>query len=137
MSRIVVIFTGSRYWTDKQAVVAAFEHAEAVGIHYVVTGDQTGLDRIAYEVARERGHRVVPVHAWWEQDRHGAGLTRNEQMVDVGVALAGFNVGLVKGYAFPDKRSIGTWRCVDNMVTRGVAWFNRGTVTEPRARGAK
>ena len=140
---IVALFTGSREWTDKAAVVAAFEHAEQVGIHYVVTGDQRGLDRLAYEVARERNHRTVPVHAFWKEDGKGAGNVRNRQMVQVAWGLAEslaweygaknrFNLvypfQFIHGYAFPMSGSIGTWNCIDDMTAAKINYDLRGTV---------
>lgn len=149
---IVALFTGSREWKDKAAVVAAFEHAEQVGIHYVVTGDQRGLDRLAYEVARERGHgqTVVPVHAFWNEDGRGAGNVRNRQMINTALVLASSlswihwartrtepnlrpYAEFVHGYAFPMPGSIGTWNCCDDMKAAHINYDLRGT--SPR-RGA-
>lgn len=144
---IVAVFTGSRKWTDRAAVVQAFEYVEQHGgFYYIVTGDQYGLDRLAYEVALQRGHgsRVVPVHAFWKQDGRGAGNVRNGQMISVAMALAnglmwlwGMTYGpqyqppsaqsFIRGFAFPDKDSVGTWNCVDDMVRAGIEYENRGT----------
>jgi hypothetical protein len=130
---IITIFTGSRHWSDRAAVVDAFDHAESVGIYYVVTGDQRGLDRLAYEVARERKLHVVPVHAWWKEDGRVAGTVRNFQMVDVAVSLAyvyGSILQLV-AYAFPLENSVGTWHCVRALRQYGVESFVYGNLKEP------
>lgn len=128
---IVAVFTGSRKWSDRQAVVSAFEYAEQHlgGIYYVVTGDQRGLDRLAYEVARERqyGSRTVPVHAFWNEDGRAAGNIRNGQMIRVARALALDHVEYIHGFAFPDNHSIGTWNCVDDMIVAKIKYDLRGT----------
>lgn len=139
---IVALFTGSREWTDKAAVQVAFDHAARVGIHYVVTGDQRGLDRLAYEVARERKLHVVPVHAFWNEDGKVAGTIRNFQMIDVALHLASSLSWVewyknpirypqfsefVHGYAFPMPGSIGTWNCVDSMQAKDIRCDLRGT----------
>ena len=134
---IIAIFTGSRNWTNREAVVQAFDHAEQVGIWYVVTGDQRGLDRIAYEVARERKHHVVPVHAWWNEDGRVAGTIRNFQMVDVACGLAcaispNNFAAFIHGYAFPTADSIGTWRCVDNLAAQKISVDILGTTPRPK-----
>lgn len=127
---IIAVFTGSRKWTDRQAVVAAFEYAEQQlgGIYYVVTGDAKGLDRLAYTVAVDRGykHRCVPVHCFWEDGRD-AGNRRNRQMISVARALALGHVEFIYGFAYPDVSSIGTWNCIDDMIAAGIRYELRGT----------
>lgn len=133
---IVAVFTGSRKWSDRAAVVRAFEYAEQHlgGIYYVVTGDQRGLDRLAYEVARERhyGERVVPVHAFWREDGNSAGNTRNGHMICVARALALDRVEYIHGFAYPDADSVGTWNCVDDMIGANIQYILCGTSTSRR-----
>lgn len=129
---IIPIFTGSRKWADRDAVVRAYQLAEQQGIYYVVTGDQRGLDRMAYEVARSRGHPVVPVHAFWREDGNGAGNIRNGQMISVARALALDRLEYLYGFAFPDKESVGTWNCVDDMKSLGIAFSLFGTSDKRR-----
>jgi YspA, cpYpsA-related SLOG family len=146
---VVGVFTGSRKWTDAQAVMRVFDEAlqqNPYGFFWVVTGDQKGLDRLAYQAALAKGYRgrVTPVHAWWNEDGRGAGNIRNGQMVNVALELArsvaqtwaAHNDSLrniphpsqfVRGFAFPDKDSVGTWNCVDDMIRADIQYENRGT----------
>lgn len=132
---IVPVFTGSRKWTDRPAVERAYDWAEQNGgIYYIVTGDQRGLDRLAYEVAIARGYRdrVVPVHAFWNEDGGRAGNVRNRQMISVARALVLDRREYIYGFAFPDKDSVGTWNCVDDMISAGIGYSLRGTSDKRR-----
>lgn len=119
-SRILVLVTGSREWTDRDAIIAAFDATEAtagwrvprartlsfdlmhgacplrmVGRHgHRVPGS---ADMLAHEIARFRpGWKIVesqPGVLGFPADwsnGRGAGFIRNQQMVDVVKAAEGY-----------------------------------------------
>ena len=116
MTRVLVC--GSRDWTDPEPIRAflAGLPADAVVVH----GAAPGADRIAGQLAAERGLAVEPVPAEWQVHAPGwcrcrkplpryckaAGSRRNQEMLDRGVDRAG---------AFPLPSSRGTWDMVNRL----------------------
>lgn len=88
-----VIVTGSRDWTDRQAVHDALNEVyRTYGPVVLVHGDcSTGADAMAHEWY-EFARRLVPVNeerfrAAWEARGKAAGPERNERMVKAGAQL--------------------------------------------------
>ena len=81
-----VLVTGSRGWTDREAVQRAFADIGARPWDTLVVGDAVGADRIAAEVWTQMGPGSVEVHrARWDAYGRNAGPRRNQEMVDSGV----------------------------------------------------
>jgi SLOG family YspA-like protein len=84
-----VLFCGDRRWVDPEPVreVLRLLVADTRLPKYltVVHGDGRGLDRLAAREAVLMGCRHEPYPADWRRYRRGAGLRRNQQMVDSGV----------------------------------------------------
>jgi hypothetical protein len=111
----VVLVTGSREWTDREAVRTRLAHHdpghridhETVLVH----GAARGADSIAAEIAVEWGWTVLPMPAQWDRDGKRAGPVRNRRMVDV-VARLGLCGWDVQVEGFPLGRSPGTRGCL-------------------------
>ena len=79
----VVLFCGSRHWSDSQII-----YADVFGLakgSIVVHGDASGADRIAGAAARhyaaERELHVVEIPALWDAYGKSAGPKRNAAML--------------------------------------------------------
>lgn len=127
-----IIVTGSRQWTDAQAIDDAFEY---VARHFpdtpvvtwtVVHGDcPTGADQMCNTWAVVHGATPEPHPANWGNGRH-AGFDRNQEMVDLTADFA-------LGFAMPcDKRgcrkpkphtSHGTHDCLERIVGAHIPRF--------------
>lgn len=107
----VVVVTGSRHFIE---VAKRYLDLVLTGCDWLIIGDAAGVDRLFVTTAKRRGIKVVPVHAFWQQEGNVAGPIRNQAMVDLGALLASLGCEVL-GAAFPGKDSIGTYRCVDAM----------------------
>jgi len=91
-----ILVTGSRNWTDEQAIVRALallgaERDRATTV--IVHGDcPTGADAIVKRLAEEVGIPHEPHPADWKKHGTAAGPIRNQEMVNLGadVCLAFF-----------------------------------------------
>jgi hypothetical protein len=117
-----ILVTGSRDWTDGQVIEEALltawldagcppkEHTT------VVHGGARGADSIADAIARRVGLQVEVHHPVWRQrsrdgvDR-GAGVRRNQEMVDAGADVC---------LAFILNGSRGATHCADAAVRAGI-----------------
>lgn len=122
-----VIITGSRAWTDREAIAARL--ADLPGDSVIVHGGAAGADSLAADEGRKLGLLVEPHKARWaEHDREGltavpcscgpnadhckrAGHRRNEEMAALGADLC---------LAFWDGRSSGTADMTDRAETHGI-----------------
>jgi hypothetical protein len=79
-----VIVTGSREWTDANAIRNALVElrTEWDGPFYVIAGAARGADSIAAQCAREIGLWLREFPADWNQYGKQAGMVRNRQMLD-------------------------------------------------------
>lgn len=115
MNRILI--TGSRDWTDKDAVIDAImdlnnwypiDWDEVVIVH----GDcPTGADKIADDWAKATGIETDPHPANWELFGKAAGPKRNKEMVDLGADIV---------LAFPKGKSAGTRGCIKLAQEAGL-----------------
>lgn len=112
-----ILVTGSRKWTDKNAIYFALYDAmrllgtEEASAVTVVHGGALGADAIAGQGAAQIGMRVEVHKADWSVGRH-AGLLRNQAMVD-----AGANICL----AFPNSPGPScTWDCINRALLAGI-----------------
>ena len=112
-----VLVTGSRDWTDREAIRKALwwlrNDADNVT---VVHGAAPGADSIADELATEFGYLPARYPAKWREYKLSAGPIRNQQMVDSGadVVLA-FHKDLDK--------SKGTKDCVKKARAKKIPVF--------------
>jgi hypothetical protein len=100
-----VLVCGSREWTNKERIRAELE--QIVDLQTVIHGNARGADRLAGEVAKEMGIQVMKYPADWPRYGKGAGVIRNQEMLDIESPhlVIAFRKGLV---------SAGT----DNMIRR-------------------
>lgn len=112
-----ILVTGSRDWTDRQAVEDAVlaewrgrgEPTEVVVFEGACP--QGGADAIARGVAAQYGFLVETHPARWQEHGKAAGPFRNQEMVDSGADVC---------LAFPGPDSRGTWDCVRRAERAGV-----------------
>ena len=118
----VVAVTGSRDWTDAEAVEQALTRLPA-GTRLVV-GDARGADAIAQQVARKLGMPVQVFRADWQAEGRQAGMRRNERMLREG--------GPVLVLAFPLQDSRGTRHMIRIARQAGVRVLVHGERQEPQ-----
>jgi hypothetical protein len=80
-----ILVTGSRDWTDEEAIFNALADAtQDVQNHSMVTlvsgACPTGADRIAEEIAEQWNWQIERHPAKWRQFGKGAGFIRNNEM---------------------------------------------------------
>lgn len=109
-----VIFTGSRFWTDRRIVGAALDRlalrAGSPASVTIVHGAARGLDSIAAAEAEARGMVVIPFRADWSRGDRG-GPERNARMIAAGADLV---------VAFPVGKSSGTRGCIALARAAGI-----------------
>lgn len=126
-----VLVTGSRKWTDRDAVYRALDGqleiaCAEIGLPglTVVHGDcAIGADRLADEWVKDRRKSfwqvflflAEPHPADWERHGKSAGPIRNQQMVDLGADVC---------LAFPLGRSPGTRHCMKAAERAGIPVIN-------------
>jgi YspA, cpYpsA-related SLOG family len=74
----VVLFCGSREWTDRDRIRRDLESLSERSV--VIEGGARGADRIAREEAHRLGLHVATVPALWDHYGRSAGFRRNEAM---------------------------------------------------------
>lgn len=75
---LVVLFCGSRNWTDRARIRRDLESLPEGSV--VIEGGARGADRIAREEAKALGFHVATVSALWDYHGKSAGYLRNEAM---------------------------------------------------------
>lgn len=112
-----ILVTGSRDWTDKQAIVDAvmdlnnwypIDWDEVVIVHGACP---TGADKIADDFAEAYGLQVERHAANWSLHGKAAGPKRNQKMVDLGADIV---------LAFPKGTSKGTRNCIKAAEKAGL-----------------
>jgi len=108
-----ILVTGSRNWTNAQAVWAALnEQLTERGPFTLVVGDcPTGADSIAWGWAFSNGLTAEVHHADWDVHGRAAGPIRNRAMVESGADLC---------LAFPLGKSPGTRGCMRLAAAAGI-----------------
>ena len=109
-----VLITGSRHWTDEQAIEAALLSATANRPGKSITvvhGGASGADRLAGRLADEWGMNVEVHPAEWDKHGKAAGPIRNQKMVDLGADVC---------LAFPMRGSRGTKHCMEAAHRAGI-----------------
>lgn len=118
MERVVALFTGSRDWTDWEAVR---RDVEALPRHaLVVHGDcRTGADSLVARFARDRGLHVAAIPARWGHYGHAAGRNRNTAMLLTLPTIV---------YAYPLGKSPGTRMMMRLATGAGIPVLDRSPV---------
>ena len=108
-----VLVTGSRDWTDEEAIEVALAPLGTGGepVTIVHGACPTGADAIAHKIALRYGYEVEPHPADWTTHGRAAGPIRNQEMVDLGADLC---------LAFPLSTSRGTWDCVRRAIEADI-----------------
>lgn len=79
----IVLVCGDRAWTARGPIEFLLRSLPKDGKTVVITGGANGADRIAWEIAREIGHRNVRLDAPWGAYGKRAGPIRNQWMLDL------------------------------------------------------
>lgn len=129
MTRRRILITGSRAWTDREAIRRVLAYGPTKwsckpGQITVVHGGARGADRIAGEVAAELGMAVEVYPADWEAFGKSAGYRRNKEMVEAGADVV---------LAWPLGESRGTRMCMALAEQAGIPVRNHGD-PEPEVR---
>lgn len=126
-----ILVTGSRSWTDEDAVEAALREAwidagspvQVASMTLVHGACPTGADAIADRIARRVGMQVEPHPADWERHGRSAGPIRNAEMV---VAGADVCLAFIAACTSPRCReprphpSHGATHCADLSTAAGI-----------------
>lgn len=83
MAVTTVMFSGSRDFSDKEAVLVALRAVAKQGAD-VIVGDARGLDQIVRDACERIGIYHVVYRANWSQEGTAAGVRRNQRMIDSG-----------------------------------------------------
>ncbi|GAB3251678.1 SLOG family protein [Kineosporia babensis] len=112
-----ILVTGSRYWSDEDAVHRALVTYSRRGDVIVHGACPTGADAIADWWAIGNGRDVERHPALWRVHGKAAGPMRNRQMVELGADLV---------LAFPLGPSTGTRGCMAVAEAAGLRVLNLG-----------
>jgi hypothetical protein len=116
--RCVALFTGSRRWTDREAVRRDLQDLPIGAL--VVHGDcPTGLDAIVKRDAKRLGLHAAAIPALWEHYGKAAGYKRNAVMLLTQPTIV---------YAYPLGRSPGTRMMMRLAQETGVPVLDRSSV---------
>jgi hypothetical protein len=114
-----LLVCGSRTWTDRARLWQVIdqlvrEHSDGQVVT-VIEGDARGADRLAGQLARERGWRLERYPADWTRQGRAAGFRRNARMLRQGRPdlVVAFTVG-------PLQQSRGTADMVRRARAAGV-----------------
>jgi hypothetical protein len=86
-NNLVVLVCGGRGWSDRWLVHEELRKLRCAGYGVVIHGAARGADRIAGEEARLLGFAVREFPARWDIYGKGAGVLRNQEMIDQGPDL--------------------------------------------------
>ena|SRR5690242_3933949 len=115
MTRILI--TGSRDWTNHALIVRELtaQYMETPDAILVSGGCPSGADRFCEEIWVNLGGTIEVHPADWTLGR-GAGILRNQQMVDLGADVC---------FAFRKNYSRGTTHCANAATMAGIPtyWF--------------
>lgn len=127
---MIVLVTGARNWTDREAVWNALSDCalSGDGLSLVLVGDcPTGADRFAREWCEATTTPVRVYKADWQAHGRRAGPLRNHEMV-LGLcrerALGNYCRGIAFPLPYPDGR--GTRDCMHKLRHSGFYVDNRG-----------
>ncbi len=115
-----ILVTGSRIWSDKQAVRdALMRNVRGNDGILIVHGGAKGADKLAGEVAREMGWRCKVYAPDWHKHKHAAGPIRNSEMLEKE------KIDLV--IAFPKGEAKGTRDMIKKAKQKGLTVVTVGS----------
>lgn len=126
MSGLRILLTGSREWTDRDAIKTALLNAlclSTVGTPTLIHGAARGADRIADSAWQSIGRNIPGglnlerCPADWKKNGRAAGHIRNAEMVASGADVC---------LAFPLGESRGTRGCMRLAEAAGIRVINYG-----------
>lgn len=118
---MIVIIAGSRSITDPDRVFDAFMWYGPRGDHTIISGDASGVDEIAEDVAEEYGMDYKQYEADWDEYGKAAGPIRNNEMAEMADMLI----------AVWDGESQGTKNMIGQAVDHGLEIAVHRVHTEP------
>ena len=111
-----VLITGSRNWSDKEAVEIAIARAKP---DIIIEGGARGADAIAKEYAHKTFRRVVEIKAEWDKYGKKAGGIRNSTMLAM-------KPDLVLAFSMDLSNDKGTRDAVNKATKKGIkVWWVR------------
>lgn len=108
-----VLVCGSRNWADRATILRELSRFPQGTT--VIEGGCRGADRLAAEIARELGFKVVEFRAEWQRYGRAAGPIRNRRMLDEG------RPDLVLAFHAAIKKSRGTADMIRQARRAGVS----------------
>jgi hypothetical protein len=126
----VVIVTGSRAWSDSDAVYRALDREKP---DLVVEGGASGADRIAFSWAQQHEIPCLRFPARWNVHGKSAGPHRNQAMVLAVVTMVRLaeTPWEVLVLAFPMGASKGTRDCMKKARKAGLVVVDEALPREP------
>jgi hypothetical protein len=124
--KVAILFTGSRNWKNWDTVRNVFDkYIKFADDIIVIHGNAKGLDMMAGYEAKELDLTVLPMPAQWDTFGKSAGARRNQEMLNVLLALGkcGYEIAVE---AFPTESSIGTKHMMKITQKAGVTVNNNG-----------
>jgi YspA, cpYpsA-related SLOG family len=117
--RVVALFTGSRDWTDVEAIR---RDVDALPMHALIVhgANLNGADAIAHGLAEVRGLHVASVRARWDCYGKSAGYKRNTAMLLVQPTIV---------YAYPLGESPGTRMMMRLAQIKGIPVLDRSPIS--------
>ena len=111
-----VLITGSRNWSDKDAVEIAIARAKP---DIIIEGGAKGADAIAKEYAHKTFRKVIEVKAEWDRYGKKAGGIRNSTMIAM-------KPDLVLAFSKDLSKDKGTRDTVNKAIAKGIkVWWVR------------
>jgi hypothetical protein len=132
--RQVVIVTGSREWTDRDAIARRLSRYPA-GTILIHGACPTGADNMADYYGRARGFHVLPIRYLSELEKPGGpkigGPRRNELMAMLGAVFQTFECFDVTVEAFPLAAGTGTRGCMRLAKEAGLTVWDKERKAPP------
>ena len=111
-----VLITGSRHWSDKEAIERAIARANP---NTIIEGGAPGADAIAKEYAQKKSIKVIEVKADWDKYGKRAGPMRNSAMIAM-------KPDLVLAFSNDLSNDKGTRDTVNKATKKGIkVWWVR------------
>ena len=111
-----VLITGSRNWSDKEAVEIAIARAKP---DIIIEGGARGADAIAKEYAHKTFRKVIEVKSEWDKYGKKAGGIRNSTMIAM-------KPDLVLAFSMNLSKDKGTRDTVNKAIKKGIkVWWVR------------
>lgn len=118
-----ILVTGSRRWSDRQAI---YDLVLDSGADVLIHGDHwQGADAMTEEIAHDQRYNTLPMPAQWREHGKSAGPRRNREMLAVLQCLerCGYDIEV---HGFPTRDSRGTYDMMDAAAAAGVEVHNHG-----------